>query len=168
MSYFSKSVDGTLKELNTTENGLQKSESDIRQNKYGKNALPESKKQSKFVKFLLQFKDIMVIILLIAAVISITLAFVEKNYSDLFEGGVILFIVILNAIIGVIQESKAEDALESLKKSTEPYAKVMRNGVLKKVKTSSLTIGDIVILEAGDGEVRSGFEPLYEVLQTSA
>jgi len=150
MNYFSKSVDSTLKEFNTSENGLNKNESDLRQKKYGKNALPEAKKQNKFVKFLLQFKDIMVIILLIAAVISITLAIVEKNYSDLFEGGVILFIVILNAIIGVIQESKAEDALESLKKSTEPYAKVIRDGVLKKIKTSSLTIGDIVVLEAGD------------------
>lgn len=150
MNYFSKSIDATFTELKTTENGLSKTEAETRQNKYGKNALKEAKKQSKFVKFLLQFKDIMVIILLIAAAISITLAFVEKNYSDLFEGGVILFIVILNAIIGVIQESKAEDALESLKKSTEPYAKVIRNGVLKKIKTSSLTVGDIVVLEAGD------------------
>jgi len=149
-NYFSKSIDGTLKELNSNENGLNKQEAELRQKKHGKNALPENKKQSKLVKFLLQFKDIMVIILLIAAVISLTLAIIEKNYSDLFEGGVILFIVILNAIIGVVQESKAEDALESLKKSTEPYAKVIRNGVLKKIKTSSLTIGDIVILEAGD------------------
>ncbi|MGN1208630.1 MAG: cation-translocating P-type ATPase, partial [Christensenellales bacterium] len=84
------------------------------------------------------------------AIISITIALIHKNYSDLFEGGVILFIVILNAIIGVIQESKAEDALESLKKSTEPDCKVIRNGKLKKIKTSNLTIGDIVVLEAGD------------------
>ena len=150
MNYFSSSIDKTLKELNVGFTGLNKTEADFRYKKYGSNSLPESKKQSLLLKFFMQFKDIMVIILLIAAAISITLAFIEKNYSDLFEGGVILFIVILNAIIGVIQESKAEDALENLKKSTEPFAKVIRAGVLKKVKTSSLTIGDIVVLEAGD------------------
>jgi len=150
MEFYTKSVNQTIKDVKSDFKGISNAEAESRLLKNGKNALPETKKQSKFVKFLLQFKDIMIIILLIAAGISITLAFVEKNYSDLFEGGVILFIVILNAIIGVVQESKAEDALENLKKSTEPYAKVIRDGVLKKVKTSSLVIGDIVILEAGD------------------
>ena len=150
MSYFNKSVDQTLIELETTPAGLKKNEADLRLSKYGHNALPQTKKQSLFVKFLLQFSDIMVIILLIAAIISTVIALIHKNYSDLFEGGVIFFIVILNAIIGVIQESKAEDALENLRKSTEPNCKVLRNGKLKKIKTSDLTIGDIVVLEAGD------------------
>ena len=150
MSYYNKSCESTLNELNTNALGLSKIEVDKRQLLHGENALPKQKKQSRLMKFLSQFKDIMVIILLIAAIISVVVAIVDKNYSDLFEGGVIFFIVILNAIIGTIQESKAEDALESLKKSTEPYCKVLRDGKVKKIKTTSLTIGDIVILEAGD------------------
>lgn len=150
MDFFSKSIDETIKYLGGSFSGLSKVEAQKRLIKFGKNALKEQKKQSKFSKFLAQFKDIMVIILLIASIISIVCAIIDKTYSDLFEGGVILFIVILNAIIGVIQESKAEDALENLKKSTEPYCKVIREGNLKKIKTSNLTIGDIVVLEAGD------------------
>lgn len=150
MSFFSKSIDATMKELGGKYEGLSDSEAQSRLSKNGYNSLPETKKQSNFVKFLMQFKDIMVIILLISAIISVTIALVDKEYSDLFEGGVIFFIVILNAIIGTIQESKAEDALESLKKSTEPFSKVIRDGKLKKVKTSNLTVGDIVVLEAGD------------------
>lgn len=150
MSFFSKSIEDSIKELNSKYSGLSKEEAQKRLAKHGNNSLPESKKQNKFVKFLMQFKDIMVIILLIAAIISFIVAITKKNYSDLFEGGVIFFIVILNAIIGVIQESKAEDALESLKKSTEPYCKVIRDGNIKRIKTSNLTIGDIVVLEAGD------------------
>ena len=150
MKFYSKTINSVLNELETNENGLNKSESSIRLSKHGQNKLPEDKKTSLFVKFLMQFKNIMIIILLIAAGVSVTLAFIEKTYSDLFEGGIIFFIVILNAIIGVVQEQKAEDALKSLKQSTEPFCKVIRDGKLKKIKTSSLTIGDIVILEAGD------------------
>lgn len=149
-NFYSKSIEQTINELNANISGLNKTEAENRLKKFGKNELPKTKKQSGFVKFLLQFKDIMVIILLIAAVISTIIAVVHKNYSDLFEGGVIFFIVILNAIIGVIQESKAEDALESLKKSTEPDCKVLRENKIIKIKTSNLTIGDIVVLEAGD------------------
>ena len=148
--FFSKSIVETINELDSKYNGLTEKEVQERLNKNGYNSLPKAKKQSVFVKFLLQFKDVMVIILLIAAIISTTVSIVQKNYSDLFEGGVIFFIVILNAIIGTIQENKAEDALESLKKSTEPFCKVIREGKLKKIKTSTLTIGDIVVLEAGD------------------
>lgn len=150
MSYYNKNISQTLSELNTTKTGLTQNEAQKRFSKFGQNALPEAKKQGFFVKFLMQFSDIMVIILLIAAIISTTIALINKNYSDLFEGGVIFFIVILNAIIGVIQESKAEDAISNLKKATEPTCKVIRNNKLKKIKTSNLTIGDIVVLEAGD------------------
>ena len=150
MKYYSENANSVLNSLETNANGLSKSEADIRNSRYGINKLPDEKRTSTFVKFLLQFKDVMVIILLIAAIISIVIAFIEQTYSDLFEGGVILFIVTVNAIIGVIQEQKAESALQSLKQATEPFCKVIRNGKLKKIKTSSLTIGDIVVLEAGD------------------
>lgn len=150
MKFYSENVTTVLNSLETNINGLSKNEADIRKKRNGLNKLPDEKRTSVFVKFLLQFKDVMVIILLIAAIISIVVAFVEKTYSDLFEGGVILFIVTLNAIIGVIQEQKAESALQSLKQATEPFCKVLRDGKLKKIKTSSLTIGDIVVLEAGD------------------
>lgn len=150
MNFYAKSFDNTIKELNSSFEGLSKIEAQKRLSKYGKNALQETKKQSKITKFFAQFKDIMVIILLIASIISLVCAIVNKTYSDLFEGGVILFIVVINAIIGVIQESKAEDALENLKKSSEPFCKVIRDGKLKKIKTSNLTLGDIVVLESGD------------------
>lgn len=150
MKFYSENISSTLNNLETDINGLSKSEVSARNSKHGLNKLPDEKRTSTFVKFLLQFKDVMVIILLIAAIISIVIAFIEKTYSDLFEGGVILFIVTINAIIGVIQEQKAENALQSLKQATEPFCKVIREGKLKKVKTSSLTIGDIVVLEAGD------------------
>ncbi len=150
MNYFSNNISDCLNELNTSEKGLSKKEIDSRLLKFGENALPKTKKLSFFVKFLLQFKDIMVIILLISAIISVAVALIDKEYSNLFESGVIFLIVTINAIVGVIQESKAEDALENLKKSTEPFCKVLRGGKIKKVKTSAITIGDIVVLEAGD------------------
>lgn len=150
MNYYSKSVEQTIRELDSDFCGLTKNEADKRYSKFGENALPKTKKQNIFVKFLMQFKDIMVIILLFAATISTIIAVIHKDYSDLFEGGVIFFIVFLNAIIGVIQESKAEDALENLKKSSEPDCKVLRDGKIIKIKTSNLTIGDVVVLESGD------------------
>lgn len=150
MNYHSISLEQSLKELNSGFNGLNEIEANKRKSKFGSNSLPKQKKQNGFVRFLMQFKDIMVIILLIAAIVSTSIAILHKNYTDLFEGGVIFFIVILNAFIGFIQESKAEDALENLKKSTEPNCKILRNGVIKKIKTCDLTIGDIVVLESGD------------------
>jgi len=150
MQFFNKSIEDTLKELNTTEIGLSTKEAETRLERDGKNRLSEGKKESFFIKFLKQFKDIMVIILLIAAGISVVTTLINHDYSNLFEGGVILFIVIVNALMGVIQENKAENALESLKKSTEPYCRVMRDGEIVKVKTEDLVKGDVVVLEAGD------------------
>ncbi len=150
MNYFNMEKNDVLAKFETSKQGLTASQVQAKYNPEKLNKLHEGKKKSIFAKFFAQFSDIMVIILLIAAVISIGLALYQKTYNDLFEGGIILFIVILNATMGVVQENKAENALESLKKSTEPYCEVIRDGVQQKIKTIDVICGDIVVLEAGD------------------
>lgn len=150
MEYFSETSEDVLNELNVNKNGLSSGQVLERFDKNNQNKLADGKKKSIVSKFFAQFADIMVIILLIASIISIGLALYQKTYSDLFEGGIILFIVLLNATMGVIQENKAENALESLKKSTEPFCEVIRDGNQAQVKTCELVKGDIVVLEAGD------------------
>ena len=149
LPYYSKSAEETLSNLKTSMDGLSNEEVLDRQ-KNGKNSFETEKKQSMVSKFFAQFKDLMVIILIISAIISITLAIVSKEYKNLFEGGIIVFIVILNATLGVVQESKAENALESLKKQTEPYCYVVRDKTRQKIKVEDLVVGDIVLLSSGN------------------
>lgn len=139
-----------LQALQTSMQGLREEDVESRRAKYGKNEIAAKKKESILHKFFMQFKNVMVIILLISAVISLSLALYKKEYQDLFEGFVILFIVVLNATIGVIQEVKAEDAIGKLKQSMELQSRVYRNGVLIKIPTSQLVVGDIVVLQTGD------------------
>lgn len=150
MQYFTLNTQKTLEHVGSRLNGLTDSEVAERKKNGMSNKMEETKKQSLVSKFFAQFKDLMVIILIISAVISVVMAFVSKNYGDLFEGGIIMFIVCLNAILGVVQENKAENALESLKKRTEPYCEVVRNGEVHQIKVEELLIGDIVVLNAGD------------------
>ena len=150
MEYHSKHKQEVLTSLGSSLNGLTADESTKRLNPNKLNKLHEGKRKSIVAKFFAQFSDIMVVILLIAAVVSLGLAIIQKEYGDLFEGGIILFIVLLNATMGVIQENKAENALESLKKNTEPYCEVIRDGEKQMIKTMQLVVGDIVVLEAGD------------------
>ena len=144
------SIDKVLDKLKTDLNGLNSTEANERLRKYGKNEIEKVKKQSFFVCFLKQFLNIMVIILLISAIISLTVALVNKNYSDLFEGCVILFIVIMNALIGVFQEFKAQACIDELQKYNKTNVKVLRNGVMSQVDSSELVCGDIVHMEAGN------------------
>lgn len=130
------------------ERGLTGEEAKRRQEKYGKNELAESKKTNIFVKFLNQFKDFMIIVLIIAAVISAVLSYVQAS-NEYIDSIIIIAIVVLNAIMGVIQESKAEKSLEALKKMSSPTCKVRRNGEIKQVQTVELVPGDIVVIEAG-------------------
>ncbi len=121
--------------------------------KYGKNALKEKKKKSTFRRFLDQFKDVMIIILIAAAAVSFTLACIEAakgGHGEFFEPVLILLIVILNAVMGVIQEGKAERALDALKGMSAPHARVIRDGVEKVINAEDLVPGDIIKLEAGD------------------
>lgn len=139
-----------LEKFSTSKNGLTGQEAKNRLEKDGYNQPKEVKKKSSFLKFLSQFKDIMIIILIVAAIISIAVAIKEKQTSELVDGIIILGIVLVNAIIGFLQENKAENALEKLKSLTKPDAKVLRDGELIKIPSSHLVKGDIVILEAGD------------------
>lgn len=151
MLVHNKSKEEVLESLAVSaEVGLAESEVASRQEKYGPNKLREKKKKTTMQRFLDQFKDAMIIILLIAAVVSFVLVCVEKNWGELFEPGLILLIVILNAIMGVYQEGKAEKALDALKNMSAPHARVIRDGVEKVIDASLLVPGDIIKLEAGD------------------
>ncbi len=117
---------------------------------FGENKLKEKKKKSAFQRFLAQFKDVMILILLAAAAISFAIACVEGEPKEFFEPALILLIVILNAVMGVMQESKAEKALEALKNLSAPHARVIRDGQEAVIDASQLVPGDIIRLEAGD------------------
>ena len=120
---------------------------------HGKNVLTEKKKKSLFMKFIDQFKDAMILILIAAAAVSFTLACVEAakgGHGEFFEPLLILLIVILNAVMGVIQEGKAERALDALKGMSAPHARVIRDGQETVIDASELVPGDIIKLEAGD------------------
>ena len=148
---YNKNIEEVKKELNVDfEKGLTDEQVQQKIQEFGENKLKEKKKKGMFVRFLEQFKDAMIIILLIAAGISFVVACVEKNPKEFFEPVLILLIVILNAIMGVVQEAKAEKALEALKNMTTPHAKVLRNGKEDVIDSANLVPGDIIFLEAGD------------------
>lgn len=147
-NFYKKDVDEIFQELNTSKDGLSEEEAQNRLRKDGLNKLVEKKKQSLFVKFLAQFKDVMLIILLIAAVVSGVVSY--KTGESFTDSIIILFVVILNAILGMLQEAKAEKAIEALKSMSLPYIKTRRNGKIVSTKVEELVVGDIVLLEAGD------------------
>lgn len=148
--YHSCELNEVYDKLNSSERGLTQEESQARIARYGKNALDEGKSKSWFARFFAQMKDLMIIVLLVASAVSAIIAIIEGNYIELIDSGIILLIVILNAIIGTIQESKADQAMKELTKMNKPNAKVLRNGEITKVKCEDIVIGDVVILEAGD------------------
>lgn len=151
MLLHSKSKEEALAELQTEQScGLSSAEVLSRREKYGENKLKEKKKKTTFQRFLDQFKDVMILILIAAAIISFAVVCVEKNWGELFEPALILLIVILNAVMGVYQEGKAEKALDALKNMSAPHARVIRDGEEKIVDASELVPGDIIRLEAGD------------------
>lgn len=147
----SKNIEDVIKDLKTnTQKGLTKNEVEKRLVEYGPNKLAEKNKKGIFVRFLEQFKDVMIIILLIAAIISFVIACVEGDLKEFFEPVLIVLIVVINAIMGVMQEAKAEKALDALKNMSSPHAKVLRNGKETIIDSADLVPGDIIFLEAGD------------------
>ena len=151
--FHSKETNAVLTDLVTDAKlGLTSAEAKSRQEKYGENKLQEKKKKTMLQRFLDQFKDPMIIILLIAAAISFALAIYNFAHDpmEIFEPILILLIVVLNAVMGVMQESKAEKALEALKNMSAPHARVIRDGEEKIINASDLVVGDIILLEAGD------------------
>ncbi|MGN0173055.1 MAG: calcium-translocating P-type ATPase, PMCA-type [Acutalibacteraceae bacterium] len=151
MSFYSDSKDNVLKSFSVdSQNGLSSKEAEKLQEKYGKNQLKEKKKKSGLQRFFDQFKDAMILILIAAAIVSFVIACIEGTPEEFFEPALILLIVVLNAIMGVLQESKAEKALDALKNMSAPHARVIRDGEEKIIDAVQLVPGDIIKLEAGD------------------
>ncbi|MBN2789830.1 MAG: HAD-IC family P-type ATPase, partial [Candidatus Delongbacteria bacterium] len=141
--YYRMKAEEIFSELTTDINGLSSDEAKIRAEKYGKNELVTGRRVSNIVKFLLQLKDVFMIMLLVAAGISFSIG----SYSD---GTIMLLIVILNAVIGFMQEFKAEKIVESLKRLVQSPSKVIRDGKISELNQENLVIGDIVSLDEGD------------------
>ncbi|MGM9623503.1 MAG: calcium-translocating P-type ATPase, PMCA-type [Butyricicoccus porcorum] len=130
--------------------GLSSSQAVQRKQQYGSNRLREKKKKSNLRRFIDQFKDVMILILIAAAAVSFVIACIEGDPEGFFEPVLILLIVVLNAMMGVLQESKAEKALDALKNLSAPHARVLRDGKETVIDASELVPGDIIRLEAGD------------------
>ena len=153
MKYYLESNEAVLKEVNSSENGLTSTEAAARLEKNGKNKLAQAKKESLIKRFFDQMKDPMIIILIVAAAVSAV--------TDMLEGGhftpkiptdtlIILFVVIVNAVLGVVQESKAEKAIEALQEMSASTTKTFRDGKIVNIKSEDLVVGDVIALEAGD------------------
>ena len=148
MKEYLKSSSEVMQELGSSENGLTGVQAEERLAKNGPNKLAEGKKVTLVQRFLKQLADPMVIILIVAAAISGVIAYIEgEAFTDVF---IILFVVVLNSVLGVLQESKAEKAIDALKAMTAATSKVIRDGHMITVKSEELVVGDIIVLEAGD------------------
>ncbi len=148
MGYYNTSIKQVLKELKSSEEGLSEKEAQKRLDVYGKNILVSQDGNSLFNKFFSQFKDLMIFILLIAAAISFALSVVNKEpFTDSI---VIVSIVILNAILGFVQEVKADKSIKALNEMQVTSVKVMRDGKVKLINSENLVKGDIILLESGD------------------
>ncbi|MEG0474235.1 MAG: cation-translocating P-type ATPase [Carnobacterium sp.] len=141
--FFTQDEATVLKQMQTSEEGLTSQEAEKRIAEYGPNQLDEGKTKSLLMKFLDQFKDFMIIVLLVAAVVS-------GVFGDISDAVIILVVVILNAVLGVVQEAKAEEAINALREMSSPEAKVRRDGTVVSLKSDQLVPGDIVLLEAGN------------------
>ena len=151
---YQRTQDDTLTELNSSASGLSEEQAEERLKKYGENKLAEAKKTTVLQRFFQQLKDPMLLILLAAAAVSaVTNALSGESFTEVF---IILVVVLLNAVLGVIQESKAEAAIEALQSMTAAKCKVLRGGELKVIESSRLVPGDVVILEAGDAVPADG------------
>lgn len=148
MKFYSLEVKEVLRTLHSRKSGLSLLEVDERIKRDGKNKLVEAKKQSNLVKFLNEFRDLMIIILIIAAMVSFVLAII--NNESFVDSIIILAIVVLNAVLGFLQESKADRAIDSLKNMQVSMVKVKRNNDIYVVKSEDIVKGDILVLEAGD------------------
>lgn len=148
MKEYLKSSEDVLKNLSSSPNGLSSNEAKSRLEKNGKNKLKEAKKEGSLKKFIKSLIDPMIIMLLAAAAISAITSIIQgENFTDVF---IILFVVIVNTILGMVQESKAEHAIESLMEMTKATSKVLRDGEQLNIKSEDLVVGDVIVLEAGD------------------
>ncbi|MBF0780112.1 MULTISPECIES: cation-translocating P-type ATPase [unclassified Granulicatella] len=148
-NFFSMEEQEVFATLDSSKSGLSSQEAKHRLEKYGENILEEGEKRSLLQKFIDQFKDFMIAILVISAIASVVVSFVEGE-PDFHDAIIIMLVVILNAVLGVAQEAKAEEAVNALKKMASPAARVIRDGHTLSLKSEEIVIGDIVLLEAGD------------------
>lgn len=168
MKYYLESSSEVFGEVKSTENGLTSEQARRRSTETGKNKLAEGKKTPLILRFLSQFADPMIIILIAAAVISAITSVLQKEFpSDVI---IIMFVVIVNAILGVYQESKAEKAIEALQKMAAATTKVLRDGKVCEIPSEDLTVGDVVLLEAGNAVPADGriFESASLKIEESA
>lgn len=168
MKYYLESSSEVFGEVKSTENGLTSEQARRRSAETGKNKLAEGKKTPLILRFLSQFADPMIIILIAAAVISAITSVLQKEFpSDVI---IIMFVVIVNAILGVYQESKAEKAIEALQKMAAATTKVLRDGKVCEIPSEDLIVGDVVLLEAGDAVPADGriFESASLKIEESA
>ena len=148
MKEYLESVEDVLKELKSNDNGLNEKEAEARLAEVGKNKLDEPPKEPMIKKFFKSLLDPMIIMLLVSAGISFVTSIIShESFADVI---IILFVVITNTILGMVQESKAENAIESLKEMTKATSKVQRNGMVRTINSEDLVIGDVIVLEAGD------------------
>ncbi|MBQ9974819.1 MAG: HAD-IC family P-type ATPase, partial [Oscillospiraceae bacterium] len=151
MNAHSQEITDVLQALQTDrETGLKAQQVEQLREQYGENRLKEKKKKSMLARFADQFKNVMILILIAAAAVSFVIACVERNPKEFFEPVLILLIVVINAVMGVMQESKAEKALDALKNMSAPHARVVRDGEEQVIDAALLVPGDIIRLEAGD------------------
>ena len=148
-AFYSQTQEEVAKELDTNSEGLAGNEAQKRIETYGSNELEEGKKKTTVQKFFEQFKDLMIIVLLVAAAVSAIVPN-EQGHREWVDAVIILAVVIINAVMGVIQESKAEEAIEALREMSTPDANVLRDGHPQTLESSQIVPGDVVLLEAGD------------------
>ena len=154
MKFYTDEKDAVLHEVASTERGLAAAEAEKRLEANGKNKLKAAKKDSLIKRFFMQMADPMILILLAAAAISaVTSVYEGEAPTDVF---IILFVVIVNAVLGVYQESKAEKAIEALQEMSAATSKVLRDGEVVQIKSEDLVVGDVVLLEAGDAVPADG------------
>ena len=154
MKFYLQSSDDVVKHINSSKQGLTSQEAEKRLNENGANKLEAAKGKSLVRRFFEQLTDPMIIILIVAAIISGVLAVIENDsFADVI---IIMAVVLINAILGVYQESKAEKAIEALQKMSAATSKVLRDGKIVSIKSEDLVVGDVVILEAGDAVPADG------------
>ncbi|MGN1060952.1 MAG: cation-translocating P-type ATPase [Candidatus Coproplasma sp.] len=150
LKYTDYDVRTVYSELGSGESGLSEKEASARLERFGKNQLMEEKRRTVFGLFFSQFGDLMTILLIAAAFISAIVAFVSKSVTDLADTAIICVIILLNAVVGTVQQYRADKAIEGLKKLNGSYAKVRRSGVVKRIDCGEVVVGDVVLLEEGD------------------
>ena len=150
MEQYGRSKQEVLELTKSGEGGLTSAEAEKRLAQNGRNVLQEGKKRSKLLLFLAQFADLMTIILILAAALSAVLAFVTGDRTELADTGILLFVILLNAVVGFLQQYRADAAIEKLKKLSACEAKAVRDGKVVKLDAETLVVGDVIELEEGD------------------